>query len=243
MIYLFTDFGWRGPYVGEMKAVLARDVPQASLIDLMHDAPSFNPRASAYLLAALSRRFTTGDICLGVVDPGVGDSKRRALILDVDGVHFVGPDNGLFAILVRRAERINCSEILWRPAQVSDSFHGRDLFAPVASRLQAGIPVENRKISSESLVGAEYSDQLFEVIYIDHFGNAVTGLNADRYDEQTIFSMQGHRLQYARTFTSVGHGQLFWYVNSMGLIEIAASHANACKALALSIGSTLLLES
>jgi S-adenosylmethionine hydrolase len=243
LIHLFTDFGWCGPYVGEMKAVLARDVPQARVIDLMHDAPSFNPKASGYLLAALSRRFSVGDICLAVVDPGVGNSKRRALILDVDGVNFVGPDNGLFTLLVRRAERVICSEILWRPTKLSDSFHGRDLFAPVASRVQAGIPVESRKIISASLVGAEYTDQLSEVIYIDHFGNAVTGLNADRYDEQTIFSMHGHRLQYARTFTCVENGQLFWYANSMGLIEIAANNANASKVLGLSVGSTLLLES
>ena len=242
MIHIFTDFGWNGPYVGEMKAVLARELSGACLVDLMHDAPIFNPKASAYLLAALSRRFVAGDVCLGVVDPGVGDSTRRVLNLDMDGVQFVGPDNGLFAVLVRWAKHANCREILWRPAQYSSSFHGRDIFAPVVSRLQTGMPVETRPITIESLVGSDYAEQLPEVIYIDYFGNAVTGLRADRYHQQMVFVIDDNRIQNADTFSSVAHGALFWYANSMGLIEIAANQARACDMLGLSIGSPLLLE-
>ena len=243
MIYLFTDFGWAGPYVGEMKAVLARELPGISLIDLMHDAPTFNPKASAYLLAALSTQFKAGDICLGVIDPGVGDNHRRALIVDADGMQFVGPDNGLFAVLVHRAKQVNCREILWRPATYSDSFHGRDVFAPITSQLQRGIPVDARSVPTDSVVGFDYPDQLSEVIYMDHYGNAVTGLSADRYSTQTIFSIGGKRLVHARTFSSVTPGEIFWYANSIGLIEIAANQANAREVLGLSLGSTLILES
>jgi S-adenosylmethionine hydrolase len=242
LINLFTDFGWCGPYVGEMKAVIAREMPQASLVDLMHDAPAFNPKASAYLLAALSRRFIAGDICLGVVDPGVGDSQRRAIIVEADGARYVGPDNGLFALVVRRATQFACQEILWRPATLSESFHGRDVFAPVVSCLQRGVAIEARSIPCESVVGFDYPDQLAEIIYIDHYGNAVTGLNADRYQVQTSFSIQGHQLQHARNFSSVVPGEAFWYANSMGLIEIAANQASARDVLGLSIGTAVLFE-
>lgn len=242
MIHLFTDFGWAGPYVGEMKAVLAREAPDSKLIDLMHDAPIFNPRASAYLLAALSRRFVAGDICLGVVDPGVGDHNRRVLIVDADGVQFVGPDNGLFAVLAHRAQRVNCREVLWRPAMLSNSFHGRDVFAPIVSRLQNGISIEDSIIPRESLVGFDYPGQLTEVIYFDHYGNAVTGISAEHYSTQTIFSIRGRRLSHARTFSSVASGEMFWYSNSMGLIEIAANQASARDLLGLSIGTVLAME-
>jgi S-adenosylmethionine hydrolase len=243
VIYLFTDFGWGGPYVGEMKAVLARCLPGACLIDLMHDAPRFNAKASAYLLAALGQRFQAGDVCLGVVDPGVGDQNRRAIFLEANGVHYVGPDNGLFAVLARRAQQVECREILWRPAQYSSSFHGRDIFAPVICRLQSGTAVEVQSISIDSLVGAgEYTPQLAEVIYIDDFGNAVTGLNAAHVHTNMVCCIQEQRIHYAETFSSTTRGGLFWYVNSMGLIEIAANQASAGELLGLSIGTSLRME-
>jgi S-adenosylmethionine hydrolase len=241
LIHLFTDFGWNGPYVGEMKAVLARELVQADLVDLMHDAPKFNPRASAYLLAALSQRFVASDICLGVVDPGVGDSNRRAVILDVDGVLYVGPDNGLFAVLIKRAKQVSCREILWRPVTYSHSFHGRDIFAPVVSFLKNGMMIDARTIPAESLYGSDYPKQLPEVIYIDCFGNAVTGLDAGEFNIDTTITFQGRRIKNARTFASVPRGELFWYANSMGLIEIAANQASAAEVAGLSIGAVLKL--
>lgn len=239
MIHLFTDFGWAGPYVGEVKAVLARALPGVGLIDLMHDAPAYNPRASAYLLAALSQRFVSGDICLGVVDPGVGNASRRALILEADGVRYVGPDNGLFVILARRASRCHCEEILWRAADCSDSFHGRDIFAPVVTRLHAGEHVDSQTISCDNLIGMDYPEQLAEVIYIDYYGNAVTGLSARDCSPQAVFSIAGHKLRHARTFSCVASGDVFWYTNSMGLVEIAANQASAAKVLGLSTGTPL----
>jgi S-adenosylmethionine hydrolase len=242
LIHLFTDFGWAGPYVGEMKAVLARSLPGVSLIDLMHDAPAFNSRASAYLLAALGQRFTNGDICLAVVDPGVGDAHRRAIVLDTDGICYVGPDNGLFAVLARRAAVCHCQEILWRPADCSDSFHGRDVFAPVAARLYQGMSVETRSVSPDSLVGMDFPAQLAEVIYIDHYGNAVTGLNAGHYPPGAILTVAGQQLVQARTFSSVAAGEAFWYANSMGLVEIAANQVNVAALLGLSIGSAVAMH-
>lgn len=242
MIHLFTDFGWAGPYVGEMKAVIARDSPNIALIDLMHDVPRFNPKSAAYLLAALCRRFRCGDVCLAVVDPGVGDCQRRALIIEADGIRYVGPDNGLFAILARTAQTLQCQEILWQPENLSVSFHGRDLFAVVVARLLNGEVVETRIASPASLIGWDFPTQLAEIIYIDHYGNAVTGLPAQDYSEQTTFVVAGRRLRYARTFSSVAAGEVFWYCNSMGLIEVAANQASASELLGLCIGSIISLE-
>lgn len=242
MIILFTDFGWAGPYVGEMKAVLAQALPGVSVIDLMHDAPAFNPRASAFLLAALSQRFARDDVCLAVVDPGVGNDNRRPLILEVDGVRFVGPDNGLFAVLARRAASCHCQEILWRPTECSDSFHGRDIFAPVAAGVHKGDGVESQTISTASLVGMDYPEQLAEIIYIDHYGNAVTGLTAAQFPSQARVSVAGQSVRPARTFSDVAIGEVFWYANSQGLVELAANQANAAALLDLSIGSTVVIS-
>lgn len=239
MIYLFTDFGWAGPYVGEMKAVLARELPNVCLIDLMHDAPVFNPRAAACLLAALSQRFVPGDICLAVVDPGVGNAGRRVLSMEADGVRYVGPDNGLFAVLAQRASVCRCREVLWQPDNLSHSFHGRDWFAPVVIRHFRGLETSMREISLESLVGMDWGNQIAEIIYIDHYGNAITGINAREISRETIFTAGKRELHYADTFSAVASGVLFWYENSMGLVEIAANSANAAELLGLAIGSSI----
>lgn len=239
MIYLFTDFGWSGPYVGEMKAVLMREQAQIDIVDLMHDAPSFNPRASAYLLAALSRRFVPGDVCLAVVDPGVGSPERRAIMLELGGIRYVGPDNGLFAIVQRRSYMSVCQEILWRPELCSDTFHGRDLFAPVVSRWQRGEAVAAADISPDSLVGAELPEQLAEVIYIDNYGNAVTGMSAEHFSPSANLILANQLIPHARTFADVEDGEVFWYANSMGLVEIAVNCASAADRFGLSIGFKL----
>jgi len=237
MIHLFTDFGWNGPYVGEMKAVLARELPDIAIIDLMHDAPAFNPRAGAYLLAALSRRFCQSELCLAVVDPGVGDDRRRVLLLEADGVRYVGPDNGLFAILAQRAKQCHCREVLWRPAALSHSFHGRDLFAPVVIHEVIGETQETASIEPEALVGMDWPKQLAEVIYIDGYGNAVTGLCAADCSKSAVYMFKNVEIGYAPTFSAVAEGSPFWYENSMGLVEIAANATSAAELLGLQIGS------
>jgi S-adenosyl-L-methionine hydrolase (adenosine-forming) len=132
MIVLFTDLGLHGPYTGQMKAVLHERVPASPVIDLFADAPAGNPKASAYLLAAYAAWFSAGTIFLCVVDPGVG-GKRPAIILEADSRWYVGPGNGLFELVQRRAEKTQSFDIAWKPELLSASFHGRDLFAPVAA--------------------------------------------------------------------------------------------------------------
>src|SRR6516165_12683945 len=131
MIVLFTDFGLHGPYTGQMKAVLHQTAPGALVIDHFADAPVGNPKASAYLLAVYASWFPPGTVFLCVVDPGVGGA-RPAIILEADDRWYVGPGNGLFELVQRRAAKARSWEITWKPERLSASFHGRDLFAPVA---------------------------------------------------------------------------------------------------------------
>src|SRR4249920_34498 len=126
-IILFTDFGADDLYVGQVEAMLDRYAPGVRVIHLLHEAPPFNVRAAAHLLAALARGLP-GHVFLGVVDPGVG-SDRGAVVLRADGSWYVGPDNGLFAVIAARAASKSVWRIAGHPPGASPSFHGRDVFA------------------------------------------------------------------------------------------------------------------
>ncbi|HVH78175.1 MAG TPA: SAM-dependent chlorinase/fluorinase, partial [Stellaceae bacterium] len=176
MIVLFTDFGLAGPYTGQVTAVLHQTAPNVPIISLFADAPSERPKPSAYLLAAYGTWFPTGTVLLCVVDPGVG-SARRAVVVEAEGRIYVGPDNGLFDIVMRRAPDARLWEIIWHPGPLSPSFHGRDLFAPVAARLAIGEPIAElaQPVPDQSATRG-WPDDLAEIVYIDHYGNAMTGL-------------------------------------------------------------------
>ena len=241
LVALFTDFGGDGLYVGQMRAVLARLAPGVPVVDLMSNAPAFNPLASAYLLAALAGSMPAGTLFLGVVDPGVG-SDRRALTVHAGSHWFVGPDNGLFSRAWRDAEGVEIRSIDWQPTGCSVSFHGRDLFAPVAAQLCRGERPAGRPLEPGGLVGVDWPDQLEEVIYIDHFGNLLTGIRADSLDRASQLLVAGERVAYARTFSSVPEGTPFWYRNSIGLVEIAANRRRACERLGVAEGEPVRLS-
>lgn len=238
MILLFTDFGYAGPYVGEMHAVLAGAAPEVRAIDLMHDAPRFDPRAAAYLLAALAERAPAGSVFLAVVDPGVG-TARAPLVVQAGGHSFVGPDNGLLSLVARRSPPASAWEIAWRPERLSSSFHGRDLFAPIAAMLAKGCVPEVRPRERSSLVGADWPDSLAETVYIDAYGNAMTGLPADRLSPQTRLTVGPHALGRAETFGAVAPGEPFWYENACGLAEIAVNQGSAAASLGLEVGTPI----
>src|ERR1700746_2532460 len=145
MIVLFTDFGLQGPYTGQMKAVPCRMAPGIPAIDLFANAPVGNPKASAYLLAAYAEWFAVGTVFLSVVDPGVGGTRPPSII-EADGRWYVGPGNGLFELVKRRATNNRSWNIDWKPERLSASFHGRDLFAPVAAMLARGEPPPGRPL-------------------------------------------------------------------------------------------------
>lgn len=240
-IVLFTDFGAADPYVGQVKAALAARAPRTPVYDALHDAPAFSIEPSAHLLAALAPRYPLGSIFMAVVDPGVGGS-RGALVIDVDGRSFVAPDNGLLSVLWQRARERRCRGICWRPPNMSNSFHGRDLFAPVAAALAV------RRVPRGWLAllpGPEVvlpGRDLGRVIYVDHYGNAMTGLRAGRAARGTCVRVGRRLLRYASTFGDVPSRTPFWYVNSLGLVELAANRANAARLLRLRVGSCVAME-
>lgn len=240
MILLFTDFGLTGPYQGQVKAVLQRCAPSAPVLDLFADAPFGNARASSYLLSAYSRAFPAGSVFLAVVDPGVG-SKRRAIILRADERWFVGPDNGLFHAVVAHAADCDAWEITWRPERLSSSFHGRDLFAPMAADLARGhFPEGTRALEARELK-CDWPDELEEIVYIDHFGNAITGVRAGAVSDGTRLEAGGRQLSWALTFSEVEPGEAFWYENANGLVEIAVNQGRATDTLGLAVGSPIRL--
>lgn len=233
MILLFTDFGIAGPYVGQMHLVLRRLAPEVPIVDLQHDAPAFRPDLASYLLASHLALCEPGDVVVAVVDPGVG-SARTPLALRLDGTWLVGPDNGLFEIALRRAQKVESYRIIWRPQRLSATFHGRDLFAPIAARLARGdcAGLEPAPVTRYP----DWSDDRRAIVYLDPYGNAMTGVRASAVPPDAPVRVKGVMLVRARTFADVPAGSCFAFENSSGLLEIAANGASAATLLGLRLG-------
>jgi S-adenosylmethionine hydrolase len=240
MIVLFSDFGLEGPYTGQVKTVLYRTAPGVPVIDLFADAPAGKPKPAAYLLAAYGVWFSPGTVLLAVIDPGVG-GQRAAIIVEANGRWYVGPDNGLFEVVTRRADAARTWEIPWRPEAMSVSFHGRDLFAPVAGQLARGELPADFPRRGEIGRYPDWPDDLPEIAYIDRYGNAITGLRAAALPGGTRLAVSGRALIRARTFSDVPAGEAFWYENSNGLAEIAVNTGRAEAVLGLSIGTAVTI--
>ncbi|NWG87892.1 MAG: SAM-dependent chlorinase/fluorinase [Hydrogenophilaceae bacterium] len=240
MLVLFTDYGWADPYVGQVKAALSREAPGVPVIDLLHGAPDFNAHAGAQLLDALCRSFPSGSVFFCVVDPGVG-GPRQAVVVEADGRWYVGPDNGLLSIVAARAQAVRYWQIAWRPEALSDTFHGRDLFAPIAAWIAAGQFPESKLKRIEQLEVRFDAADLPRIIYIDHYGNAWTGLRGGLMTGEAALEVKGRALPYCRTFGEAGKGEAFWHVNSSGLVEIAANRASAAALLGLQVGDKVSL--
>ena len=202
-------------------------------MDALHDAADFGVEPAAHLLAALAPEYPRGSVFLAIVDPGVG-GKRDAIVVQADGRTFVGPDNGLLSILWQRARRRKCLRIAWRPQRLSRSFHGRDLFAPVAAALATRRAPRGwlaAKASPEALLDAE---DLAQVIYVDHYGNCVTGIRAKTLSRIAVLRAGARAVRYARTFEAARGA--FWYENSLGLAEISIPRGSAARTLGLRVG-------
>jgi S-adenosyl-L-methionine hydrolase (adenosine-forming) len=265
-IALLTDFGLRDAYVGVMKAVILGQAPAAQLIDLCHEVPPQDIRRGAFLLATSIPYFPTGTVFLSVVDPGVG-TERRALALEAAGWTFVGPDNGLFAwalSFLARAGRLSLDAAdgrlrfrvggravelaeprFWRP-QVSSTFHGRDIFAPVAAHLSLGLALdelgpplddmldlpwpEPRRASDGSVRG--------EVITTDGYGNLVTNLRASDLPPNPVLEISG-RVVRGLSPNFQPEGSLVALIGSSDFVELAAPNGSAAATLGAAPGTPI----
>lgn len=241
MIVLFTDFGLTGPYTGQVKAALAREAPGVPVIDLFADAPAFDPQLSAYLLAAYVNEFPAGSVFVCVVDPGVG-TDRTPLWIQADGRTFVGPDNGLFELVRRRSVDFKAAGIAWRPTRLSATFHGRDLFAPVAARLALGRAPLSAPLTPDEIARPDWPDDLARIVYVDGYGNAMTGMRAAMVPDSALLVANGYEVRHGRTFADAAEGEAFWYANSSGLVEIAVNRGRADHALELELGMPVEVE-
>lgn len=240
MIVLLTDFGLEGPYIGQVAAVLHRQAPGVPVVNLFSDLPPFDIEAAAYLLPAYTSRLPPGTVCLCVVDPGVGGA-RPACAVAAGGRWYVGPDEGLFTLLARQTGVRNCYR-LPEVQGAAPSFHGRDVFAPAAARLACNDRVAGDWETAEPALRDDWPDDLPRVVYIDRFGNAVTGLRAGSVAASAVLRVNGHELSRALTFSAVDVGRAFWYENANGLVEIAVNRGRADVVLDMEVGTSVELQ-
>jgi S-adenosyl-L-methionine hydrolase (adenosine-forming) len=207
--------------------------PRAQLVDLAHNVPAFDITAGAFLLWAATRDFAPGAVHLAVVDPGVGAS-RRALAVEAGGGYYVGPDNGLFTTVIRHRRDL-AAVSLPRPPAASPTFEGRDVFAPVAGALAAGARLSDLGKPVTDLV--VLPDPGAAVLWVDHFGNLVTSL------EPPISRLSVNGVEVAlgaRTFAEAPAGKPFWYVGSLGLVEIGVREGRADQLLGAGRGTRVV---
>jgi len=236
LITLTTDFGEGSPYVAAMKARLLEACPDATLVDVSHAVPPFDLLSGAFVLWAGTRHFPAGAVHLAVVDPGVG-SERRAVAFALAGSWYVGPDNGLFGLVLSEAggARVEAAVRLDRPATASPTFEGRDVFAPAAGALAAGRPPESlgRPLAGD-LAALPASEPI--VLWVDRFGNLVTSLRPPVAGVR----INGHEVRTAAsTFAEATPDRPFLYTGSMGFVEIAVREASAADRLDARAGTPI----
>jgi hypothetical protein len=254
LISLTTDFGTADWFVGTMKGVILRMAPSARVVDITHEIPAGNIRAGAFALASSCRFFPRHTIHVGVVDPGVG-SARPGLVVETDEYVFVGPDNGLLSWAVARQKvhtvrRIENEKLFLKP--VSRTFHGRDVFAPVAAYLCKGGscrrlgPVERDWVKlgwPTARLREGWAEG--EVIYVDRFGNAVTSLGKELIPKRRCAGVVrlpgGKRCPVREFYRAVPGGQAVAVWGSSGFLEIAVNGGNASGQLGLGVGSGVRL--
>ena len=238
IVTLTTDFGTTDHYVAAMKAAVLRQCPSATLVDVTHAVPRQDVTAGAFPLERAVAAFPTGTVHLAVVDPGVG-TDRRLLVATVNGQAIVCPDNGLITWAWRRHPGGTATELTWRPATQSATFHGRDVMAPVAGRLAAGERVDGSPITPLLLdaLRASNSPTAGVVIYVDTYGNATTNLPADRLPPGRWHAGGRDVGPLRRTYADVPIGSPLALVGSSELLEIAVRDGSAAVGLGLRVGT------
>jgi S-adenosylmethionine hydrolase len=255
LITLTTDFGASDHFVGTMKGVIASIARQAQVVDITHGVSAFEVSDGAFTIAQAYRYFPKKTIHVVVVDPGVG-SARRPILAEMAGQYFIAPDNGVLSMIYSREQpkvrHIAADRYFLKP--VSRTFHGRDIFAPVAAHLAAGVlPAKfGKRIEDFLKLTLDQPSRTGKrawtgtVLKVDHFGNLITNLHIDTFldvrtrpFELNIGLEQLTRL--ALTFSEGNQGELFVIAGSSGFIEVAANQTSAARRLGCGVGSPVEL--
>ncbi len=244
MITLTSDFGLKDPYVAEMKGVILTINPKAELIDITHEVEKFNIRMAAFMLASATPYFPQGTVHLAVVDPGVG-TQRRAILIQTKKSFFVGPDNG---ILILAAQNQGIEHIYqltnhrFMMPKISSTFHGRDIFAPVAAHLDKGVPASEFGPEIKDPINPEFnvikrtsSSLIGEVMHIDGFGNIITNINETEIvqNHAETVNVDLHnislKLAFSKTYAQAKPKEPIALIGSHGFFEIALNQGSAAE--------------
>ncbi len=255
IISLTTDFGQKDGYVGAMQGVILTICPTANLSALSHDIPPQDIHTAAFVLYQAFSYYPAQAIHCVVVDPGVGSQRRAIAIRTTHGI-FVGPDNGVFSLILS-AGQINVLEAVtltnpdYQLPGVSTTFHGRDIFAPAAAHIANGVPLSEFGPPVTNLVQLEFGsrnqsiaqDGESRIIYIDRFGNLILDITPHHIDDKINVTFTiGNKIikSLSQTFADVEEGQLLAYTGSTrNHIEIAIRNGNAAQALDLQLGDVV----
>ena len=254
IVALLTDFGHKDVYVGVMKGVMLSINRDIRFIDLCHECPPGSIREAAFLLYSAWGHLPADTVVLSVVDPGVG-SSRREIIVEADGITHIGPDNGTISLVSRfhpisESHRADPGILKELSRSQSTTFHGRDLFAPIAAELASGNMILGEECSPVVI------DQLNDhadggvILHIDGFGNLITSFHIGDFDsiesiEALIVTTKHGQTRFDRTgayFGEVKTGEPIIYVGSTGFVEIAARDANAAQIWSVEVDDHLELD-
>jgi S-adenosylmethionine hydrolase len=239
VVTFLTDFGTSDGFAAAMKGVVLGIAPDVRLVEATHDIAPGDVEAGAWVLCQFWSLYPSGTVHVAVVDPGVG-SSRKALAVQADDRVIVAPDNGLVTRVLESASHWRCVEIrearFFRPV-ISATFHGRDIFAPVAAHLAAGISLEELGPPLEKPVMMQIEpptrserEVRGRVVHIDKFGNVITDIPADWIDERYRFAIGERRVgPLSSSYSDAGIGELVAVIGSAGTVEIAARGAAAAE--------------
>ncbi|MDR3641811.1 MAG: SAM-dependent chlorinase/fluorinase [Humidesulfovibrio sp.] len=262
---LLTDFGLADPYAGQLRAALARQAPGASLLDISHSVEPFAVSQAAFFLAASAPHFPSTAVFVCVVDPGVGSTRRIVgvhLPTPKGGQDFLAPDNGLLGLLLTtpglaRPRVFDLAEAAVR-YEASATFHGRDVFAPLAARLSSGEVLEGlgRELDAAELVRPDWSEPRIRpeapyeldvhVLHVDRYGNCLLSLRSSSPPPRPVTTLKmpwGQRrdVRMAKTYAELPLGAVGLMAGSQGFYELASNQASAAQALGLRRGDALRL--
>jgi S-adenosylmethionine hydrolase len=251
LVTLLTDFGLSDTYVGQVKGAVLTVCPEARLVDLTHAVPAQDVRTGAFHLWSAVRAFPAGTIHLAIVDPGVGSARRAVAVRCARGDFFVGPDNGLLGPAIERLGGVAVAVVLDRPsfwrADASSTFHGRDIFGPIAGHLGRGTGLKPLGSALRRLerpfafpepqrAGTSLRG---EVLYVDSYGNLVTNITGSGLPARFQVEIRGQSVAHRAFYGAAQPGELLALVGSTGLLEISARDDSAARTLGARVGDPL----